>query len=165
MMHVVVLQLAILALGNYLKITIKSDCSIFYSARVVCNHQLTIEPQETTNTKFKREEDMLERFTQADNVRKKSKIVVDFIASMRYYIYNAVSRILNRQLFAGPNNNQCCQTIRMMHVVVLQLAILALGNYLKITIKSDCSISPLLLMVPRKTFFSGLRVKQKEFLL
>ena len=147
------LQVAILALGNYLKITIKSDCSIFYSARVVCIHQLKIEPQEATNTKFKREEDMLEEFTQSDNGRKKSKIVVDFIASIRYNIYNAASRILNRQLFTGTTSNRHCQTIRTMHVVMLHFAILALGNYLKITIKSDCSISPLLLMVPRKTFF------------
>ena len=142
MMHVVMLQLAIIALSNNLKITIKSDCSIFYSARVVCIHQLKIEPQEATNTKFKREEDMLEEFTQEDNGRKKSKIVVDFIASIRYNIYNTTSRILNRQLFAGTISNRRCQTIRMMHVVMLQLAIIALSNNLKITIKSDCSISP-----------------------
>ena len=141
-MHVVMLQLAIFALGNYLKITIKSDCSIFYSVRVVCNHQLKIEPQETTSTKFKREEDMGKKFTQADNERKKSEMVVDFIANIRYNIYNAVSGILNIRLLAKSIDNRHCQTIRMMHVIMLQLAILALGNYLKITIKSDCSISP-----------------------
>ena len=142
MMHVIMLQVAILVLGNYLKITINSDCSIFYSARVVCIHQLIIEPQGTTNTKFKREEDVLEKFAQVDNGRKKSKIVVDFIVSIRYNIYNAISRILNRQLFTGTISNRRCQTIRMMHVIMLLVAILVLGNYLKITINSDCSISP-----------------------
>ena len=85
---------------------------------------------------------MLEKFAQVDNGRKKSKIVVDFIVGIRYNIYNAISRILNRQLFTGTISNRRCQTIRMMHVIMLQVAILALGNYLKITIKSDCSISP-----------------------
>ena len=136
------LQIAILALGNYLKIKIKSDCSVSYSARVVCNHQLKIESQETTNTKFKREEDMSKKFTQADNERKKSEIAVDFIVNIRYNIYNAVSGILNSQLFAGFINNRHCQTIRTVCVVMLQIAILALGNYLKIKIKSDCSVSP-----------------------
>lgn len=118
MVYVIMLQLAIIAFGSYIKITIKSDVSRFCSVRVVCNHQCKIESQETTNTKFKREEDMTEKFTQIDNTRRNPVIVVDFIANIIYNIYNAVSGILLKRLSTGLTQSQYCRTIRMVYVII-----------------------------------------------
>ena len=134
------LQLAIIASGSYIKIIIKSDVSTFSSVRVICNHQCKVESQEITNTNFKREEDMTEKFTQIDNTRITSVIVVDFIANIIYNIYNAVSGILLKRLSIGLTQSQNCRTIRTVYVIMLQLAIIASGSYIKIIIKSNCII-------------------------
>ena len=141
-MHVALLLFAILTLGNLIKITIKSDCSISYSAKVICNHQLKIESQEITNTKFKREKDMAKRFIQTDDVWEKSRLVLDFVANIIYNSYNGIGGVLYKRLFIRQINTWHCRTIRTMHVALLLFAILTLGNLIKITIKSDCSISP-----------------------